>query len=358
MDKHSLSPREAIEKMRAGMRLLDIRGETERLSGMAEGATALVMDDLLAAPDTHLGDAPVMLICQKGIRSANAAAQLRDAGFNALSVDGGTEAWIAANLPITSSTLDDSSGDPHFAERYSRQMRLPQVGLEGQRKLSNARVVIVGAGGLGAPSSYYLAAAGVGHLTLVDHDVVDRSNLQRQIVHVDADVGRKKVASARERLMALNPQISIETHDLALDMGNAAALIEGADVVLDGSDSFAVRHALNAASVAARIPLVYGAVDRFTGHASVFNAGARGAVPCYRCLFPDAPEGVLNCAEAGVLGVVPGMVGMIQATEVLKLLLGIGDTLSGTLLQFNALDMQFKRSKIVPDPACPACGKA
>ena len=358
MTRHSLSPREAFEQRRSGTRLIDIRGEAERLSGVAEGATGVDMDDLLADPARHLGSEAVLLICQKGIRSENAALQLRAAGYTVLSVEGGTEAWREAGLPIDASALSEGQGDdPYFAERYSRQMRLPQVGVQGQVKLRNAHVVVVGAGGLGSPVTYYLAASGVGRITLIDPDVVDRSNLQRQILHTDDAVGALKVDSARERLMALNPYLELVTHALPLDTQNAAALIEGADVVIDGSDNFAVRHALNAASVAARIPLVYGAVDRFTGQVSVFNAGKRGEVPCYRCLFPDAPEGVLNCAEAGVLGVVPGIVGLLQATETLKLLLGTGETLSGVLLQFDALSMQFKRTKLVADPACLACGR-
>lgn len=359
MTRHSLSPREAFEQRRSGVRMIDIRGEAERLSGVAEGAIGVEMETLLAAPAEHLGAEAVLLICQKGLRSETAAVQLRAAGFTVLSVEGGTEAWHAAGLPIDASPLLEGGqgDDPFFAERYSRQMRLPNVGVQGQLKLRQAHVVVVGAGGLGSPATYYLAAAGVGRITLIDPDVVDRSNLQRQILHTDDAVGAPKVDSARQRLMALNPYLELFTHALPLDAGNAAALIQGADVVLDGSDNFAVRHALNKASVAARIPLVYGAVDRFTGQASVFNAGLRGEVPCYRCLFPDAPEGVLNCADAGVLGVVPGMVGLIQATETLKLLLGTGETLGGVLLQFDALTMHFKRTKLVADPECPACGR-
>ena len=357
MTVRSLMPREAFERISQGVRIIDLRGEVEQLSGMAQGATAVPLDTLLTTPAEILGEDVVLLICQKGIRSANAVETLRASGFNVVSVEGGTDAWLAQGLPIeVPNTAADIMGeDAAFLDRYSRQMRLPQVGLEGQIALRKAKIVVVGAGGLGAPVTYYLAAAGVGHITLIDPDVVDRSNLQRQIVHVDADVGALKVDSARSRLLALNPYLSLTTHALALDVTNASTLIEGADVVIDGSDNFAVRHALNAACVEARVPLVYGAVDRFTGQASVFNAGSRGAVPCYRCLFPDAPEGVLNCAEAGVLGVVPGMVGMIQATETLKLLLGLGESLSGVLLQFDALNMQFKRTRIVADPVCPTC---
>lgn len=358
MSDHSLSPREAFQKTQTGVRLIDIRGEDERMTGVAQGATGVDMDALLGTPARFLDATPALLICQKGIRSGTATARLRSAGYVVFSVDGGLDAWRAAGLPVeTPAALDEASTeDPHFADRYSRQMRLPQLGVAGQLKLRASHVVLVGAGGLGSPAAFYLAAAGVGRLTLVDHDRVDRSNLQRQILHTDAAVGAAKVDSARERLLALNPHLGLVTAAVQLDGNNASSLIAGADVVIDGSDNFAVRHALNAACIAAQIPLVYGAVDRFTGQASVFNAGKRGQVPCYRCLFPEAPEGVQNCAEAGVLGVVPGLVGLIQATETLKLLSGIGQTLSGFLLQFDALDMQFKRSRLRADPACPACG--
>jgi molybdopterin/thiamine biosynthesis adenylyltransferase len=219
-------------------------------------------------------------------------------------------------------------------------------------------VLVLGAGGLGAPASFYLAAAGVGHLRIADDDVVDRSNLHRQIIHTDASVGEPKVLSARARLLALNPSLDVEAVQARVTSDNIDALLEGVDVVLDGSDNFPLRYLLNDACLQHGIPLVYGAVERFTGQVSVFDAGRqRGTAPCYRCLFPEPPppEFAPNCSEAGVLGVLPGMVGLLQATEVLKLLLGIGEPLIGRLLTFDALGMRFRETRLRPDPGCPLC---
>jgi molybdopterin/thiamine biosynthesis adenylyltransferase len=233
-----------------------------------------------------------------------------------------------------------------------------EPGEAGQRKLQAARVAIVGAGGLGSPSAYYLAAAGVGSLVLADDDVVDRSNLQRQILHTDARIGMAKVESARIALSALNPNIAIDTLAERITSANVERLIGDADVVLDGGDNFAVRYLLNDACVKLGKPMVYGAVHRFHGQVSVFDAGRhRGEAPCYRCLFPQppSPESAPNCSEAGVLGVLPGVIGMLQATEVIKLLLGIGEPLSGRLLHFDALGMQFRQTRLSADPACAVC---
>lgn len=350
-----LTPAEAHACMLAGTRLIDIRGEAERAAGMAEGAEALPQDALLEDAASHLPQGvEILLICQRGLRSrATAEAMLAQGFADVASVEGGTEAWLAAGLPMAAATEDAD-----FLERYSRQMRLPAVGIEGQRRLGQSRVVIIGAGGLGAPSSLYLAAAGIGHLRLVDDDIVDRSNLQRQVVHVDAGVDvAAKVDSARERLIALNPTITVEAVNARVVESSVDALIRDADVVLDGADNFPVRHVLNDACLRLGKPLVYGAVQRFHGHASVFDAGRRrGDAPCYRCLFPEAPHDAPNCAEAGVLGVVPGIIGLVQATEALKLVLGIGEPLIGRLLQFDALAMQFRETRLRADPDCPACG--
>ena len=349
-----LMPAQARERQQAGARLIDIRSESERAAGMAEGAEAVGRDDLLGdAPAQLPRDAAILLICQRGLRSLATAQSLIAKGFgDVASVEGGTEAWRDAGLPMTHEL------DPDFAERYSRQMRLPDVGVEGQRKLQAARIVIAGAGGLGSPAAFYLAAAGIGHLRLVDDDIVDRSNLQRQILHVDAGVGvDAKVESARERLFALNPTTMVEAIRVRVDAGNADALIADADVVIDGADNFPTRHALNDACIRQRKPLVYGAVQRFEGQASVFDAGRQpGVAPCYRCLFPDAPTDAPTCAEAGVLGVVPGIIGLVQAAEAIKLVLGIGEPLIGRLLRFDALAMRFHETRLRPDPDCPACG--
>jgi len=217
---------------------------------------------------------------------------------------------------------------------------------------------LVGAGGLGSPAAFYLAAAGIGRLRLIDDDVVERSNLQRQILHTEADIGYAKVASAARRLNALNPGVQVEQIQERLTSANIERVLDGVDVVLDGADNFPVRYLLNDACVKLALPLVYGAVHRFEGQLSVFDAGRqRGHAPCYRCLFPSppAPEDAPNCSEVGVLGVLPGTIGMLQATEVLKLLLGLGTPLTGRLLQFDALSMRMRDTRLAPDPDCPVC---
>ena len=245
-----------------------------------------------------------------------------------------------------------------FNERYSRHLLLQEVGAEGQRRLEGSRVLMIGAGGLGSPAAFYLAAAGVGHLRIADDDVVDRSNLQRQILHTEARIGEPKVASAQATLGALNPRTQVEAMQARVTSDNIERLLDGVDVVLDGADNFPVRYLLNDACVKLGIPLVYGAVQRFEGQVSVFDAGRhRGELPCYRCLFPEPPppEFAPNCAEAGVLGVLPGVIGLLQATEVVKLLLGIGDSLAGRLLQFDALSMRFRETRLRHDPGCAVC---
>lgn len=350
-----IQPSEAAQARQAGARLIDIRADHERALGMAEGAEGIARERLERDPAGHVATGErLLLICQSGTRSLQCAQVLVDAGFDAVSVAGGTQAWSAAGLPMVAPDLDAD-----FRERYSRHFRLPQVGLDGQQRLAGATVLIIGAGGLGSPAAFYLAAAGVGRLRIVDHDVVERSNLQRQILHVDAAVGVSKVASAQQRLQALNPGIAIEPLAQKASAGNIDRLLEGVDVVLDGADNFPVRYLLNDACIAHRKPLVYGAIHRFEGQVSVFDAGRqRRVAPCYRCLFPEPPSGedAPNCAEAGVLGVLPGVIGSLQATEVLKLLLGIGEPLIGRLLQFDALAMAFRTLRRPVDPACPACG--
>lgn len=239
--------------------------------------------------------------------------------------------------------------------RYSRHVILPEVGVGGQERLKAARVLVVGCGGLGSPVALYLAAAGVGTLGLVDFDTVDASNLQRQILHGTSGVGGKKLDSAESRLLNLNPYTRIERYDTRLTAANALEIIEGYDVVVDGTDNFSTRYLVNDACVLTGVPNAYGSIFRFEGQASVF---ATRDGPCYRCLFRDPPPAgaVPNCAEGGVLGVLPGLVGTIQATEAIKLILGIGRPLIGELLLVSALDMDFRRLKIRKDPKCPACG--
>jgi adenylyltransferase/sulfurtransferase len=239
--------------------------------------------------------------------------------------------------------------------RYSRHLVLPEVGLEGQRAIKAAKVLCVGAGGLGSPVSMYLAAAGVGTLGIVDHDVVDFSNLQRQILHMTRDVGRPKIESARERLQGVNPEIRVETHPSALSSANALDLVSRYDIVVDGSDNFPTRYLVNDACVLTRRPYVYGSIFRFEGQASVFAADGG---PCYRCLYPEPPPPGLvpSCAEAGVLGVVPGIIGTIQANEALKLILKAGEPLVGRILILDALGMRFREIRLERDPECPVCG--
>jgi molybdopterin/thiamine biosynthesis adenylyltransferase/rhodanese-related sulfurtransferase len=241
--------------------------------------------------------------------------------------------------------------------RYSRHLILPEVGLAGQKKIKGASVLCIGAGGLGSPIAMYLAAAGIGKIGIVDFDVVDFSNLQRQILHTDADVGRPKALSAKETLAGTNPNTEVVIHNTRITSENALDLIRPYDIVVDGTDNFPTRYLTNDACVLLKKPNVYGSIFRFDGQASVFAPHLGG--PCYRCLYPEPPPPgmVPSCAEGGVLGVLPGIIGCIQATEILKLALGRGHSLIGRLLLFNALDMKFKELKLRRDPQCPICGE-
>jgi molybdopterin/thiamine biosynthesis adenylyltransferase len=238
-------------------------------------------------------------------------------------------------------------------ERYARHLVLREIGGPGQQKLRAARVLIVGAGGLGAPASLYLAAAGVGTLVLIDPDQVDRSNLQRQVLYAETDLGRAKVDAARERLSGINPNVDVAGHTVALDAANAHELVTGFDLVLDGTDDFATRFAVNEACMAAGIPLVSGAIGRWTGQVGVF-----GAKPCYRCLVPDIPPDAETCSVVGVVGALAGVVGSMMALEAIKLIVGAGEPLTGRLLIYDALAGQTRTVKVGADPECPVCGGA
>src|SRR6195256_5516202 len=255
---------------------------------------------------------------------------------------------VAANRELPSLTNDE-------IKRYSRHLIMPEVGMDGQRKLKAASVLCIGAGGLGSPVAMYLAAAGVGTLGIVDFDVVDFSNLQRQIIHGTPDVGRTKLASAKDRLNAINPHVDVKTYDTALSSENALELFEPYDIVVDGTDNFPTRYLTNDACVLLGKPNAYGSIFRFEGQASVF---ATEEGPCYRCLYPEPPPPGLvpSCAEGGVLGVLPGVIGVIQATEAIKLITGIGEPLIGRFLLYDALKMRFRELKVPKDPACPVCG--
>jgi molybdopterin/thiamine biosynthesis adenylyltransferase/rhodanese-related sulfurtransferase len=353
-----ISPAQAHRLQQQGAVLVDVREAHERALGMAQGARGIAKAEFDAAPALPR-DAEILLICAKGGRSLDSARRLLQSGYaNVASVAGGTDAWRAAGLPMT-----EGGADADFLERYSRHLLLPQVGLEGQKRLEAARVLLIGAGGLGSPVSYYLAAAGVGTLVIADDDLVDRTNLQRQILHTEASIGTLKVASAARALSAMNPRVTVDAVPERVTSANVDEIMEGVDAVVDGADNFPLRYLLNDACIKHAKPLVYGAVHRFEGQVSVFDAGRwRGEKPCYRCLFPEPPrpEDAPNCAEAGVLGVLPGIIGLLQANEALKLLLGLGDSLAGRLLGFDALAAKFREIRLAPDPECAVCapGKA
>jgi molybdopterin/thiamine biosynthesis adenylyltransferase/rhodanese-related sulfurtransferase len=262
---------------------------------------------------------------------------------------------VAGGVETVRDTLPELTNDE--IKRYSRHLLLPEVGVEGQRKLKAARVLCIGAGGLGSPAALYLAAAGVGRLGIVDFDAVDFSNLQRQILHGTPDVGRSKLQSAKDRLTAINPGVEIETYETALTSKNALDLFRDYDIILDGTDNFPTRYLVNDACVLLGKPNAYGSIFRFEGQASVF---AMPGGPCYRCLYPEPPPPGLvpSCAEGGVLGVLPGIIGTIQATETIKLILGTGEPLVGRLLLYDAFKMRFRELKLRRDPECPVCGDA
>jgi molybdopterin/thiamine biosynthesis adenylyltransferase/rhodanese-related sulfurtransferase len=298
-------------------------------------------------------DQPVVLYCAGGVRSALAAETLKQMGYTQpISMAGGYTAWKNAGLPtVQPRTLGDEA-----RKRYSRHLLVPEVGEAGQLKLLDAKVLILGAGGLGAPAALYLAAAGVGTIGLVDPDVVEASNLQRQIIHSTARLGRLKTESARETIAGLNPDVQVITHNEWLDRSNVARIIAGYDLIVDGTDNFPTRYLLNDAAVMAGKTVIHGSVFRFEGQVTVFKPYDG---PCYRCLFPEPPPPELapNCAEAGVLGVLPGTIGMLQATEAIKLILGIGEPLVGRLLTYDALSETFDELRLRRDPHCPACGE-
>ena len=285
-------------------------------------------------------------------RSLLAAVTLRDMGYtNVSNLAGGFARWKQNNHPVEVPRILT----PAQRSRYSRHVLIPEVGEEGQLKLLDSKVLLIGAGGLGSPAAYYLAAAGVGTIGLVDDDVVDESNLQRQIIHTTDRVGVNKGESAKEAIRALNPEVQVNVHPFRVNRDNVLDLLSEYDVVVDGADNFPTRYLLADAALMTRTPLVHASILRFEGHASVFMPYDG---PCYRCLFPEPPPPDLapSCGEAGVLGVLCGVMGNVQATEAIKVLLGIGDTLAGRLLIYDALGMTFTELKVRRDPDCPSCG--
>ena len=352
-----ISPAQAAELCAAGAVLIDVREVEELAAGTPAGAIHLPRGFLELRIEEQVPDLErtVLVSCQTGVRSLFAADGLQRLGYTDVrSVAGGFVRWqaegLAIDLPRPMSALD--------RERYARHLLIPGVGEAGQQKLLDSRVLCVGAGGLGSPVALYLAAAGVGHLRIVDFDVVDRSNLQRQILHADDRVGTSKAESARRTLAALNPGIEIEALRVRLDASNVEALMEGCDVVVDGTDNFATRYLVNDACVKLGVPNVHGAIFRFEGQVSTFwpkSPASRG--PCYRCLFPSPPPPELapSCAEAGVLGVLPGVIGTLQAVETIKLILGLGEPLVGRLLVYDALAARFLELEQHRDPDCALC---
>ena len=355
-----VTPDEAQRLHGEGAVLIDVREPDEVAQGSPPGAKRIVRGFLElrvedAAPDP---EATVLVMCAGGVRSLFAAEGLKQMGYQDVrSVVGGFNRWKNEGLAVEVPRVLDGAE----RERYARHLLMPEVGEAGQIKLLDAKVLMIGAGGLGSPAAFYLAAAGVGTIGIVDMDVVDRSNLQRQILHTDARTGTPKTASARATLEALNPAINVQTYDMRVDSSNVDELFQGYDIVVDGSDNFATRYLVNDACVKHGIANVHGSIYRFEGQVSVFWPGrpaeAGGPGPCYRCLYPEPPPPELapSCAEAGVLGVLPGVVGCLEAVETVKLILGVGEPLVGKLIHYDALKQRFTELNLAANPDCAYC---
>ncbi len=336
--------------------IVDVRETSEWEQGHVPGAIHISKSYIeqqieAAVPDR---DKRVVLYCAGGIRSLFAAETLKELGYtNVASMAGGFQQWKSQGLPWSMPRVLTEAQK----QRYSRHLLIPEVGAEGQGRLLDAKVLLIGAGGLGAPAALYLAAAGVGTIGIIDFDVVDVSNLQRQVIHTTDRVGERKTESARRAINALNPDVNVVLHEEMLTAENVERVIAGYDVILDGTDTFETRYTLNDAAVAAGIPVVHASVFRFEGQLTTF-VPYEG--PCYRCLYPTPPPPELapGCSVAGVLGVVPGIMGMLQTLEVIKLILGLGESLAGRLLLFDALDTTFTELKLKRDPGCPVCSDA
>ncbi|HKY78145.1 MAG TPA: molybdopterin-synthase adenylyltransferase MoeB [Acidimicrobiia bacterium] len=337
-----------------GATFLDVRESDEFDQGTIPGSVFIPRGNLELSVENKIVDksAPVIVYCAGGARSAFAAKALAELGYtDVVSMAGGFNQWKNEGRRwVTPQSLSAEQRN-----RYQRHLLLPEVGDAGQQKLLDSKVLLLGAGGLGSPAALYLAAAGVGTLGIIDMDVVDASNLQRQILHNMDRVGERKVDSAKKTLTALNPDVNVVTYDVRLGADNVLDIIDGYDLIVDGTDNFPTRYLVNDAALLKRIPVVHGSIFRFEGQATVF-APYEG--PCYRCLIPEPPPPELapSCAEAGVLGVLPGIVGSIQAMEAIKLLLGLGDPLVGRLLAYDSLEQSFRTFKVNRDPNCPSCG--
>ena len=335
--------------------LVDVREKLEWNEGHIPGAIHVPRGYLELQIEEAVPDKSktVVLYCAGGVRSLMAGVTLQQMGYqDPVSMSGGFGQWKGNGYPfVQPRTMSEAQ-----SKRYSRHLLIPEVGEQGQFKLLDSRVLLIGAGGLGSPAAYYLAAAGVGTIGIIDSDVVEESNLQRQILHNTKRVGQYKAESARETIEALNPDVKVITYIERLDETNVARIIADYDVILDGTDNFPTRYLLNDAALIANKPVVHGSVFRFEGQLTVFKPNDG---PCYRCLYPEPPPPELapSCAEAGVLGVLPGIIGMLQATETIKLLLDIGDPLVGRLMTYDALAGEFSELRLFRDPECPACGQ-
>jgi adenylyltransferase/sulfurtransferase len=347
-----------LEEARKGPQkpvLVDVREQAEVEQGIIPGAIHITRGYLEQrieswAPD-H--DVPIVTYCASGVRSAFAAETLQEMGYtNVASLKGGFNAWKEAGLDF----VVPRDLTPDQMKRYSRHVLIPEIGKEGQLKLLDSKVLIIGAGGLGSPSAYYLAAAGVGTIGIVDSDVVDESNLQRQILHNSKRIGMPKTESAKKTLEDLNPDVKVIPYQHRLTRDNVIGIFKDYDLIVDGSDNFPTRYLVNDASVLLRKTVVHGSIFRFDGQVSVFKPFVG---PCYRCVFPEPPPPELapTCDEAGTLGVLPGIVGLLEANEAVKLLLDIGDPLIGRLLMIDALTVEFRTLKLKRDPRCPVCGE-
>ncbi|MGB1385689.1 MAG: molybdopterin-synthase adenylyltransferase MoeB [Ilumatobacteraceae bacterium] len=346
-----ISTDEAAERIAAGHLILDVREPDEYEEGALEGVIHIPRGHLEAQIENRIVDKslPVVVYCAGGVRSAFAAKTMQELGYEQVaSMDGGFGRWKDEGRPWR----HPASLSPEQQNRYKRHLLLPEVGVEGQQKLLDAKVLMLGAGGLGSPAALYLAAAGVGTIGIVDMDDVDESNLQRQILHNIDRVGDRKVDSAKKTLTLLNPDVNVVTYDTRLSAENIVDIISGYDVIVDGADNFPSRYVLNDASVKLGIPVVHGSIFRFEGMVSVFHP-TEG--PTYRDMVPEPPPAELapSCAEAGVLGVLPGIIGSIQALETIKVILGLGDALIGRILSVDTTEMEFRTFNLRPDPSNP-----
>ncbi len=341
-------------KLKTGWLFLDVRETEEYQQGTIENAMFLPRGNLEVQIEGRVPDKDqnIVVFCAGGARSALAAKSLQELGYkNVVSMAGGFNRWKDDGYRwVTPKTLTSDQRN-----RYQRHLLLPEVGEAGQQKLLNKSVLLLGAGGLGSPAALYLAAAGVGHIGIIDMDEVDASNLQRQILHNMDRIGERKVESAKKTIQLLNPDVEVTTFDVRLGADNVLDIIDGYDVIVDGMDNFPTRYLVNDAALLKKIPVVHGSIFRFEGQVTVFRPYEG---PCYRCFVPEPPPAELapSCSEAGVLGVLPGIVGSIQAMEAIKLLLDLGDPLVGRLLSYDALEETFRTFKMRRDPNCPACG--